>query len=111
MGPGRHRGGFGVNYRIRLLRGEATASFLMDHGRFGPPGVLGGGPGGLNEIIIHKDGQSFHPPHLSKGDNFQLSPGDRIQVRTPGGGGFGNPAEREPRLRDQDRQRGYSMPE
>ena len=37
-GAGRHRGGYGVNYRVRLLRGSAKASFLMDHGREGPPG-------------------------------------------------------------------------
>ena len=40
-GDGRYRGGFGVNYRIRLRRGEAVASFLMDHGREGPPGNFG----------------------------------------------------------------------
>ena len=40
--PGEHRGGFGVNYTIRLRRGEARASIVMDHGRFGPPGALGG---------------------------------------------------------------------
>jgi len=51
-GAGRHRGGFGVDYQIRLLRGEATASFLMDHGRVGPPGLLGGSPGAVNEIAL-----------------------------------------------------------
>ena len=30
-GPGRRRGGLGVNYRIRLLAGEAELSFMMDH--------------------------------------------------------------------------------
>ena len=35
-GAGRHRGGFGVHYRVALRRGEARASFVMDHGR-GPP--------------------------------------------------------------------------
>ena len=40
-GAGRHRGGFGVHYEVELLRGEARASFVMDHGRFGPPGVRG----------------------------------------------------------------------
>ena len=44
-GAGRHRGGFGVSYRVRLLRGEAKASFMMDHGRTGPHGLAGGLPG------------------------------------------------------------------
>ncbi len=42
-GAGMHRGGFGVHYEIEVLRGEARASFVMDHGRFGPPGIEGGG--------------------------------------------------------------------
>ena len=42
-GAGAQRGGFGVHYEVELLRGEARASFVMDHGRFGPPGVQGGG--------------------------------------------------------------------
>ncbi|MFN9389176.1 MAG: hydantoinase B/oxoprolinase family protein, partial [Betaproteobacteria bacterium] len=41
-GAGEFRGGFGVSYAVRLRRGEARASFVMDHGRFGPRGALGG---------------------------------------------------------------------
>ena len=41
-GAGEFRGGFGLDYEIEILCKEATASFVMDHGRFGPPGVLGG---------------------------------------------------------------------
>ena len=49
-GAGEHRGGFGVNYRIRLRRGEARVSMVMDHGRAGPPGAQGGGAGGVNKV-------------------------------------------------------------
>ena len=48
-GAGEHRGGFGVNYRIRLRRGEARVSMVMDHGRAGPPGAQGGGAGGAQQ--------------------------------------------------------------
>ena len=48
-GAGEHRGGFGVNYRIRLRRGEARVSMVMDHGRAGPPGAQGGGAGGIEQ--------------------------------------------------------------
>lgn len=44
-GAGAHRGGFGVHYEVELLRGEARASFVMDHGRFGPPGCSAAGTG------------------------------------------------------------------
>ncbi len=40
-GAGKHRGGFGLKYAVELRRGEATASFVMDHGRTGPLGALG----------------------------------------------------------------------
>src|SRR5262249_60441328 len=66
-GAGRHRGGFGVSYRTRLLRGEATASFLMDHGRFGPPGLSGGRPGGPDEIEGRHGGAVTRPQHPAKG--------------------------------------------
>ena len=49
-GAGEHRGGFGVNYRIRLRRGSATVSMVMDHGRAGPPGAQGGAAGGTNKV-------------------------------------------------------------
>jgi N-methylhydantoinase B len=106
-GAGRHRGGFGISYRVRLLRGEGKASFLMDHGRFGPPGILGGKPGAVNEIEISQGSKVVRPEHLSKGEGYVLAPGDWIQVRTPGGGGYGPAAERDPSTIQQDARRGY----
>ena len=35
-GPGKHRGGFGISYRVKVRRGEAVVSFMMEHGRFPP---------------------------------------------------------------------------
>ena len=95
-GQGRHRGGFGVDYRIRLLRGEGKASFLMDHGRFGPPGMLGGEAGAVNEIEIGQGNRRTVPEHRSKGEGYVLRPGDWVDVKTPGGGGYGPPGERDP---------------
>jgi N-methylhydantoinase B len=106
-GPGRHRGGFGVSYRTRLLRGEATASFLMDHGRTGPHGLLGGLPGACNEIEVSQAGHVTRPTHISKGEGYELRPGDWVQVRTPGGGGYGPPAERSTEARNRDVRRSY----
>ena len=51
-GAGRHRGGFGLDYEIELRRGHATASFVMDHGRFGPQGALGGKDGKPNSVTV-----------------------------------------------------------
>lgn len=106
-GAGRHRGGFGVSYRTRLLRGEATASFLMDHGRTGPHGLLGGLPGACNEIEVSQAGRVTQPEHISKGEGYELRPGDWVQVRTPGGGGYGPPVERAVDAVARDERRGY----
>src|SRR5204863_9450211 len=103
----RPRRGVGIDYQIRLLRGEAKASFLMDHGRVGPPGLLGGSPGAVNEIAVSQDGAIASPPHLSKGEGYVLAPGDWIAVKTPGGGGYGPAAERDPAMVKQDIARGY----
>src|SRR5262249_61028564 len=111
-GAGRHRGGFGIACQIRLLRGEAKASFLVDHGRVGPPGLLGGSPGAVNEVTVSQGGTLSSPPHLSKGEGYVLSPGDWISVKTPGGGGYGPAAERGPAMGRRDPARGqYTAPE
>jgi N-methylhydantoinase B len=109
-GAGRHRGGFGVHYRVMLRRGEARASFVMDHGRVGPPGVFGGEPGLPNRIEIVQGGKRWTPLHLSKDQDVILREGDWIDVRTPGGGGFGQPSSRRPELIERDLLRGYYDP-
>ncbi len=106
-GDGMHRGGFGLAYEVELLRGEARASFVMDHGRFGPQGVLGGEDGATNSVTVIRDGKAYTPAHLSKEQDIPLKAGDRVRVGTPGGGGYGDPSERDPALRRHDREMGY----
>ncbi|THF49326.1 hydantoinase B/oxoprolinase family protein [Allorhizobium terrae] len=94
-GAGHHRGGFGLDYEIELRRGQATASFVMDHGRFGPPGALGGKDGAPNCVQVFKGDGVIVPQHLSKAQDIPLNPGDRVRVMTPGGGGYGDPLRRD----------------
>lgn len=101
-GAGQQRGGFGLDYEIELLRGAARASFVMDHGRTGPQGALGGKDGAVNRVEITRNGTVFTPPHLSKAQDIALQPGDSVRVRTPGGGGYGDPLLRDPALVDED---------
>jgi N-methylhydantoinase B len=102
-GAGTFRGGFGLDYEIELLRGTARASFVMDHGRVGPQGVLGGGDGAVNRVEIQRQGQPvLVPEHLSKAQDIVLQAGDRVRVRTPGGGGYGAPEGRDPALVAED---------
>jgi len=106
-GAGEFRGGFGVNYKIRLRRGEARASMVMDHGRVGPQGAGGGADGGVNQVRIVRSGVPYSPPHLSKDQGIGIAAGDLIEVTTPGGGGFGDPLRRAPPSVARDVARGY----
>lgn len=106
-GAGKNRGGFGVNYKIKIVRGNAKVSMVMDHGRFGPQGVLKGKDGGLNLVKVVQSGESYIPPHLSKDQNILVQEGDTIHVSTPGGGGFEDPFLRNPELVQLDVLRGY----
>ena len=110
-GAGKHRGGFGLSYEVELLRGEARASFVMDHGRVGPQGVLGGSDGSVNTVTVYRNGEAHVPPHLSKEQDIPLKAGDRVSVGTPGGGGYGDPAERDPALVAHDVAMGYYTPQ
>ncbi|MGB8433388.1 MAG: hydantoinase B/oxoprolinase family protein [Burkholderiales bacterium] len=106
-GAGEFRGGFGVNYKIRMCRGEARASMVMDHGRVGPQGARGGADGGVNRVRIVRGGVPYSPPHLSKDQGIDIGPGDVIEVTTPGGGGFGDPLRRPPERVARDVAHGY----
>ena len=106
-GAGEHRGGFGLRYRVKLRRGTASASFVMDHGRTGPLGALGGEDGGVNVVTVTRGGVPYRPPHRSKDQGLVLRPGDTVEVRTPGGGGYGPAAARPPERVAQDVRRGY----
>jgi N-methylhydantoinase B len=106
-GAGEHRGGFGLRYRVKLRRGSARASFVMDHGRSGPLGALGGEDGGVNRVEVVQDDRAYHPPHLSKDQGIDLQPGDSVEVHTPGGGGYGDPSKRPYALIERDLRHSY----
>jgi N-methylhydantoinase B len=111
-GAGKMRGGFGLDYKLELRNGEALASFVMDHGRFGPQGALGGNDGDVNKVVILRNGSSYVPKHLSKEQDITLAPGDRVWVRTPGGGGYGDPLQRPvDAVREDVRLERYSLTE
>ena len=93
-GAGQHRGGNGVEKVYRLLE-PGEISIHDDRHRSQPWGILGGKPGAVSEKwLIRADGRRV--PLESKVDNVKVVPGDRIVFRTAGGGGWGDPLERDP---------------
>lgn len=84
-GKGRFIGGDGVIRRYQLLS-PATVTFLTERRTFQPYGLLGGYPGKSGENLCVHQGETTELP--SKG-TFEFTSGDEIEVRTPGGGGYG----------------------
>ncbi|MDP6831689.1 MAG: hydantoinase B/oxoprolinase family protein [Alphaproteobacteria bacterium] len=93
-GAGLHRGGNGIEKVYRLLA-EGDVSIHDDRDVSQPWGILGGKPGAVsNKFLIRADGEKTPLP--SKIDNVRVRPGDRIVFCTAGGGGWGDPLERDP---------------
>ncbi len=107
-GPGRHRGGLGLERDYELMATSATVACQLQQAdaTTAPWGVAGGGAGGVARAILAPDTQeacvlparTLHMP---------LRHGQVIRVRSAGGGGFGNPAERDPALIARDHAEGY----
>jgi 5-oxoprolinase (ATP-hydrolysing) len=90
-GAGRWRGGDGGVRRVRFLE-PMTASILSNgrvHPAFGAAGGSAGAPG-VN-YVLRADGSRLPLAHA---DRAELGAGDVFVVETPGGGGFGTPAQR-----------------
>jgi N-methylhydantoinase B len=95
-GDGRHRGGLGITRSV-TVETEATVSLLTERRRFAPAGVHGGENGAVGENRI--DGE----PVPAK-TTVDIDAGTTVTVKTPGGGGYGDPEERDP----EDRKRDYA---
>jgi N-methylhydantoinase B len=97
-GDGTYRGGLGL-IRELTVETDAVVSFLTERRRHAPAGVAGGSKGatGLNLI----DGDA-----VSAKTTREISAGTTVAVHTPGGGGYGDPADRDPQAREADRRDG-----
>ena len=95
-GPGEHRGGLGGHYEIELLEENADVFLFGERGRFPPQGVVGGGAGALNRFAYQQDDGDHEPPFASKMVGIKLRRGQRLLLRTPGGGGYGPAHARDP---------------
>jgi N-methylhydantoinase B/oxoprolinase/acetone carboxylase alpha subunit len=114
-GAGRHRGGLGTERLFRITAPEITFSALFDRVKLAPPGLFGGHEGGRSALLVRRAGsnrfqsfdEAFGVASPSKFTNVVLHRGDELYYRTPGGGGIGDPAERDPALVAEDVREGY----
>jgi N-methylhydantoinase B len=107
-GPGRHRGGLGAIYEIEVLaEGGADVFLIGERGKYPPFGVNGGGPAALNRFIYETGDGEKTPPLVSKITDVRLRRGQKVRLETPGGGGFGDAAQRDPAAVARDVRLGY----
>ena len=97
-GAGRYRGGLGLE-RTVTVETDATVSLLTERRRTAPRGLAGGEDGATGENLI--DGEAV-PPKAS----IDVAAGTSVSILTPGGGGHGDPAERDPDAVERDRRDG-----
>lgn len=100
-GAGEHRGGCGTAYGIEALA-DCTVSILGDRLDYSPFGIEGGGPASANDVRLVIGGKEVVPPFRSKAEKVTLRPGDRVRLASPGGGGYGDPARRDPAAVEDD---------
>ena len=93
-GAGWHRGGCGTSYSFSTWS-DCVVTVLGDRADHAPFGVLGGGAGQPNKVEFVTEGRTWTPPMRSKEDKRSLKAGDTLRANSPGGGGYGNPLERE----------------
>ncbi len=90
-GAGRFRGGLGQDVEIELTGDRpATLSLLVERVRHPARGVLGGSSGASSRVVWNGRDGGF----ALKGKS-PIAAGDRLRIRYPGGGGFGDPRERD----------------
>jgi N-methylhydantoinase B len=103
-GAGRHRGGLGYRILIEFLA-PARVRVRTDRYYLEPTGVDGGRPGGTAQFVINP-GMSDERALPGKSDNGAVKAGDTLLVTSPGGGGWGDPLERDADLVALDVERG-----
>jgi N-methylhydantoinase B len=92
-GAGRYRGGFGQEMEIGVRTDSPwILSAMYDRTRFPAQGMRGGSPGSPGAVRI-VDGDTLHPKRQQR-----IPAGERILLDLPGGGGYGDPLERDPDL-------------
>jgi N-methylhydantoinase B len=105
-GPGRMKGGLGKREIFRIPDDEYApippVNLGIQAGRYSYPaeGLFDGKTGAKGQFLVN--GAQGNPYGLT-----QLNPGDRVTIDAPGGGGYGNPLQREPELVADDVAEGY----
>ncbi|MBL8700653.1 MAG: hydantoinase B/oxoprolinase family protein [Alphaproteobacteria bacterium] len=94
-GPGRFRGGLSLTRDYRVLNDEAILNIRSDKRRYPPHGLFGGGTGAPSLNLINPESENKLLPVLMT-EVERLRQGDVYRHIMAGGGGYGDPLERDP---------------
>lgn len=103
-GPGRFRGGCGVRRDMRFMAADVRFTNLSERQRFAPYGLFGGKPGALGRTLV---GDRVVGGKASE----DMAYGEVVSFQLAGGGGYGDPFERDPAAVEADVRRGLVSPE
>ncbi len=103
-GAGKFRGGIGVEVKVKPLH-DVYVSRSTDRIQCPPWGLLGGDEGMTNLTLIRRDGKEEKLP--GKFSHLLARPGETVTFLTAGGGGYGDPSERNSTAVRRDLALGY----
>jgi N-methylhydantoinase B len=109
-GHGRRCGGYGLRLEIRVLNSQATFSLVSDRAIVPPYGVCGGLSGAPNTYSINRGGAVVPLSTPGKASGVSLRTNDIVVACTAGGGGYGDPLQREQEQVANDVALGYLSP-
>jgi len=105
-GAGRWRGGLATQLAFKVFAPDSRITARnRDRSFFRPWGTGGGRAAGLADMVVNPGTPDER--RMGSKDAAILQPGDVLELRSAGGGGRGNPLEREPWRVARDVQRGY----
>ncbi len=106
-GEGASRGGLGMRRQVRLLGAEASYSVLSDRAVIPPYGVLGGSSGTPYLLSVIREGDENFLNTPGKVTGHPIRKNDVVVMRSAGGGGYGDPLDRDPDAVAVDVAKGY----
>src|SRR5262249_45851828 len=105
-GPGTFRGGLGARRQYRILAEESIVNLRTDRFKHASPGQFGARPAKPSAAVLNP-GAAAERPLTSKVAGLRLKKGDLVSWQLGGGGGWGDPLERDPERVRLDVLRGY----
>jgi N-methylhydantoinase B len=105
-GPGEYRGGCGIVREYEILADDGVLAIRIDSVENPPWGTEGGKSGGTARCVVNP-GRNSERVLAPLSDGNQLTKGDILRIETGGGGGRGDPFDRDPASVLRDVAEGY----